>query len=94
MTTKDGASRWSSASPPTIAFHGTNDTTVAPASGDVMCSNLTALGATCLKVDLPGEAHACWDATVELDDGSRQSFFVYAFDFMAGACGWSVIETP
>ena len=94
MTTKDGASRWSSASPPTIAFHGTNDTTVAPASGDVMCSNLTALGATCLKVDLPGEAHACWDATVELDDGSRQSIFDYAFDFMAGACGWSVIETP
>ena len=73
MTTKDGASRWLSESPPTIAFHGTNDTTVAPASGDVLCSNLTALGAACLKVDLPGEPHACWDATVTLDDGSEQS---------------------
>ena len=108
--------RWSEKSPPTIAFHGTADTTVrdplspfnpthslsltlfvgprgmkvAPESGDVLVGNLTALGVNALKVDLPGQGHGCWSATVTLDDGTVQTIYDYAFDWMAKACGWPV----
>ena len=90
MTTKDGASRWSSASPPTIAFHGTNDDGRARVGRrDVL--DLTAPRRASKSTSPARRTRA--DATVELDDGSKQSIFDYAFDFMAGACGWSVIET-
>ena len=148
--------RWSSASPPTIAFHGTNDTTVggsgwervgaggsgwepvgaggsgweaflartvrawclqyflvftsalratlhsivparlptqqvSPKSGDVLCGNLTAVGVECLKVDLVDEGHGCWDANVTLDDGTIQSIYDYAFEWMALQCSWELL---
>eukprot|EP00618_Florenciella_parvula_P032820 CAMPEP_0119483556 /NCGR_PEP_ID=MMETSP1344-20130328/10912_1 /TAXON_ID=236787 /ORGANISM="Florenciella parvula, Strain CCMP2471" /LENGTH=361 /DNA_ID=CAMNT_0007518061 /DNA_START=89 /DNA_END=1174 /DNA_ORIENTATION=+ len=82
--------RWSADSPPAIAFHGTEDTTVSPESGDVLVGNLTALGVDALKVDLPGQAHGCWSATVTLDDGTVQTIYDYAFDWMAEACDWPV----
>lgn len=58
--------RWSRSSVPTIAFHGTDDTTVSPATGEVLCGNLTALGVACELVPLPGQKHGCWGARVTL----------------------------
>eukprot|EP00937_MAST-01D_sp_MAST-1D-sp2_P002992 g2992.t1 len=89
MRFKDGAHRWSASSVPTVAFHGTADTTVAPTTGDVLCGNLTALGVPCRKVPLPGEAHACWNAKV-----GDQSIFDYAFETMANMSGWTVLAPP
>ena len=43
MMFKDGKARWSASSLPTIAFHGTEDTTVSPLTGKVLCGNLTQL---------------------------------------------------
>ena len=42
------------------------------------------------QVDLPGQGHGCWSATVTLDDGTVQTIYDYAFDFMAEACNWPV----
>ena len=91
MYTKDDVLRWTNTSAPTIAFHGTEDTTVAPESGNVLCGNLTALGVPCEKVVLPGEAHGCWSATVELPDSTEETIYQYAFDWMANTSGWAVL---
>ena len=88
---KDGEQRWSKSSVPTVAFHGTADTTVSPETGDVLCGNLTALGVPCRKVSLPGEKHACWNAEVTLPGGTKQSIFDYAFDTMANMSNWTVL---
>ena len=77
MHFKDGRRRWTAASSvPTIAFHGTDDTTVSPESGDVLCGNLTAVGVPCRKVSLPGQKHGCWNAKV-VTPGGTQSIFEY-----------------
>ena len=95
MFAQDGVHRWSKSSVPTVAFHGTDDTTVSPQTGDVLCGNLTALGVACHKVSLPGEKHACWNARVDLPGGRSQSIFDYAFDSMANMSGWTVLDpTP
>lgn len=54
MVYADGRTRFSKTSVPTIAFHGTADTIMNPATGDVVCGNLTAVGVACKKVSLPG----------------------------------------
>lgn len=83
-----GGNRWSETSVPTIAFHGTNDTTVAPESGEVLCSKLTDVGVKCENVKLEGYAHGCWDAKLL----SGESIFDYAFTWMADVSGWNVID--
>jgi para-nitrobenzyl esterase len=92
-----GRHRWSATSAPTVAFHGTDDTTVSPATGDVLCGNLTALGVPCRLVKLPGQKHACWNARVALPgnpSGAQVSLFDYAFDAMANFSNWTVVEKP
>jgi acetyl esterase/lipase len=91
MRFKDGRKRWSSSSVPTVAFHGTIDTTVSPDTGNVLCGNLTRLGVPCRLVPLPGEKHACWNAQVVLPGGEKQSIIDYAFDAMANMSNWTVI---
>lgn len=91
MTFKDGKPRWSASSVPTVAFHGTVDTTVSPATGRVLCGNLTALGVPCEVVNLIGQKHACWNAKVPLPDGTSQSIVDYAFDTMANMSNWTVL---
>jgi len=94
MHYKDGKHRWSASSLPTIAFHGTDDTTVSPATGRVLCGNLTALGVPCQLVSLPGQKHGCWNAKVALPSGKSASIFNYAFDWMANISNWTVIDAP
>jgi acetyl esterase/lipase len=92
MYFKDGRRRWTAASSvPTIAFHGTDDTTVSPESGDVLCGNLTAVGVQCLKVSLPDQKHGCWNAKVETPSGT-QSIFEYAFEWMGNVSNWTVVS--
>ena len=43
MHWKDGVHRWTPSSLPTVAFHGTADTTVSPATGDVLHSQKVSL---------------------------------------------------
>ena len=57
----------------------------------MLCGNLTALGRACLKVDLPGYGHGCWEANVTLDDGTNQTIYDYAFEWMAAQCSWEVL---
>jgi len=95
MQFADGRPRWSSSSVPTVAFHGTMDTTVSPETGNILCGNLTALGVPCKKVSLPGEKHACWNAQVTLPSGAKQSIFAYAFATMAQMQNWTLLApTP
>jgi acetyl esterase/lipase len=95
MQFKDGKPRWSTSSVPTIAFHGTADTTVSPNTGQILCGNLTTLGVPCHMVSLPEQKHACWYAQVTLPGGAKQSIFDYAFDMMANMSNWTVIgPTP
>lgn len=90
MRFKDGRPRWSHTSLPTVAFHGTEDTTVSPETGDVLCGNLTALGVPCKLVKLAGQKHGCWNAMVPTPAGP-QSIFDFAFDWMANASNWTVV---
>jgi len=91
MRFKDRKPRWSATSVPTIAFHGTIDTTVSPQTGDVLCGNLTALGVPCEKVPLPGQKHACWSAQVTLPSGAKQRIFDYAYERMARMQNWTLV---
>lgn len=92
MVYADGKSRFSQNSLPTIAFHGTADTIMNPATGNVVCGNLTALGVPCENVSLPGQKHACWDAEVLLPNGQKQGIFDYAFEWMANVSKWTLLE--
>jgi len=94
MVYADGRTRFSKTSVPTIAFHGTADTIMNPATGDVVCGNLTAVGVACKKVSLPGQKHACWNAQVTLPDGQKQGIFDYAFEWMAKVSNWTVLDPP
>jgi acetyl esterase/lipase len=94
MHYKDGQHRWSASSLPTIAFHGTDDTTVSPATGAVLCGNLTLLGVACKLVSLPGQQHGCWGAKVALPSGKSEGIFDYAFAWMANTSNWTVIDAP
>ena len=49
------------------------------------------MGVECLKVDLVGEGHGCWDANVTLDDGTTKSIYDYAFEWMAAQCSWELL---
>jgi acetyl esterase/lipase len=94
MHFKDGKERWSATSLPTIAFHGTDDTTVSPETGVVLCGNLTRLGVPCKLVSLPGQKHGCWGARVALPGGVSMSIFDYAFEWMANTSNWTVVDGP
>jgi len=95
MRFKDGTPRWSPSSVPTVAFHGTVDTTVSPESGTVLCGNLTQRGVPCRLVRLPGQKHACWNAQVALPGGTTVSIFDYAFEAMANMSNWTLVgPTP
>jgi acetyl esterase/lipase len=94
MRWKDNKTRWSASSLPTIAFHGTDDTTVSPATGVVLCGNLSAQGVPCKLVSLPGQKHGCWGAKVALANGTSVGIFDYAFDWMASTLDWTIIDGP
>jgi acetyl esterase/lipase len=91
MSFKDGKPRWTASSLPTIAFHGTEDTTVSPQTGEVLCGNLTAVGVPCKLVSLKGQKHGCWNAEVTLPSGTMEPIFDFAFDWMASISNWTVI---
>jgi len=94
MRWADGKTRWSKTSVPTIAFHGTADKIMNPETGDVVCNNLTALGVPCKKVSLPGQKHGCWNAEVVLPNGQKQDIAEYAFEWMAKASNWTLLDPP
>lgn len=92
MSWLDGRPRiTSTSSVPTVSFHGTADPHVLPASGAYLVKNLTAAGVQGKYMPLLGGAHGCIDYNITLPDGTTQTLYQYAFDWMANALKWNVV---
>jgi len=93
MRFKDGRTRYSTSSVPTVAFHGTVDSTVDPETGAMLCGNLSALGVPCENVMLPDQAHGCWTATMPRPGGGNMSIIDYALEAMARMSKWTLLPS-